>query len=156
MRLHDLYPFEEERKTRKRAGRGSGSGLGCTSGRGNKGQKSRSGGSIRAGFEGGQMPLQRRLPKGGFKNPFRTIYAPLNLDRLLAKFPDAQSITLEQIYKAGLCKKGVPVKILARGEATGAVTIEAHRFSKQAMEIIHKAGGQAKVLEGDQRAANNE
>ena len=156
MRLHELYPFYEERKARKRVGRGSGSGWGCTSGKGNKGQKSRSGGSIPAGFEGGQMPLQRRLPKGGFKNPFRTVYASVNLDRLLAVFPGQESISLEQIYEAGFGKKGLPIKILARGDVSGAVSIEAHRFSKQAMDKITQAGGQAKAVEGAKRATDSE
>jgi large subunit ribosomal protein L15 len=156
MRLHELYPFYEERKSRKRVGRGSGSGLGCTAGRGNKGQKSRSGGSIPAGFEGGQMPLQRRLPKGGFKNLFRVVYAPVNLDRLLTTFPESDSVTIDQLYAAGLAKKGLPIKILARGGALiRSVTIEAHRFSKQAAELIRQAGGTPKAVEGESRATDN-
>lgn len=156
MQLHDLYPFYEERKNRKRVGRGSGSGWGCTSGKGNKGQKSRSGGTKAPGFEGGQMPLQRRLPKGGFKNPFRTEYTVVNLDRLLEFFPQTDHISLEAIYSAGFGKRGLPIKILARGEIATAIQVEAHRFSKQAIEKISKAGGQAVAMEGDQRAANNE
>jgi len=156
MQLHDLYPFYEERKNRKRVGRGSGSGWGCTSGKGNKGQNSRSGGPKGPGFEGGQMPLQRRLPKGGFKNPFRIEYAAVNLDRLMMVFPETVHITLEAIYAAGLSKRGYPVKILATGEISAAVSIEAHRFSKQAIEKISKAGGKAIAMEGEQRAAINE
>lgn len=156
MRLHELYPFYEERKARKRVGRGSGSGLGCTAGRGNKGQKSRSGGSIPPGFEGGQMPLQRRLPKGGFKNLFRVVYASVNLDRLLDFFPESDNITIEQLYAAGFAKKGLPIKILARGGIVRPITIQAHRFSKQAAEMIRQAGGQPVAMEGTLRAADNE
>jgi large subunit ribosomal protein L15 len=156
MRLHELYPFYEERKSRKRVGRGSGSGLGCTSGKGNKGQKSRSGGTKAPGFEGGQMPLQRRLPKGGFKNPFRTVYAVVNLDRLLEIFPQTEHITLEAIYAAGFGKRGLPIKVLARGDVSNPVTVEAHRFSQQAIEKISKAGGRAMAIEGQQSATDNE
>lgn len=156
MRLHELYPFFEERKSRKRVGRGSGSGSGCTSGKGNKGQKSRSGGTKAPGFEGGQMPLQRRLPKGGFKNPFRTVYAAVNLDRLLETFPNADVITLDAIYEAGFGKRHLPIKILARGDIATSVRVEAHKFSKQAIEKISKAGGQAIAMEGEQSATNNE
>ncbi len=156
MRLHELYPFYEERKSRKRIGRGSGSGSGCTSGKGNKGQKSRSGGTKAPGFEGGQMPLQRRLPKGGFKNPFRTEYAAVNLDRLLEYFPETVNISLEAIYAAGFGKRGLPIKILARGEVSASIHIEAHRFSKQAVEKITQAGGQAIAMEGNQSATDNE
>ena len=148
MRLHELYPFPEERKARKRVGRGGGSGWGCTSGKGNKGQNSRSGGGVRPGFEGGQMPLARRLPKRGFKNLFRTEYAPVNVGRLLEMFEGKTEITLDDIYERGLCKAGAPVKILGQGEVTIAVTIEAHRFSASAIEKIKAAGGEAKALEG--------
>jgi large subunit ribosomal protein L15 len=156
MRLHELYPFYEELKARKRVGRGSGSGLGCTAGKGNKGQKCRSGASISPGFEGGQMPLQRRLPKGGFKNPFRVVYAAVNLDRLMEAMPGSENITIEQIYAAGFAKKGLPVKILSRGGITRPVVIQAHRFSKQAAEMIRQAGGQPLPLERSVRAADNQ
>jgi large subunit ribosomal protein L15 len=148
MKLNDLYPFKEERKNRKRVGRGSASGWGCTCGKGNKGQKSRAGASIRPGFEGGQMPLQRRLPKRGFTNIFRTEYAAVNLDDLLEAFAGQSAITLEDIYAKGLCRKNKPVKILGRGDVAAAVTVEAHRFSASAAEKIAKAGGEAKSLEG--------
>ncbi|QJT07668.1 50S ribosomal protein L15 [Oceanidesulfovibrio marinus] len=148
MKLNDLYPFPEERKNRKRVGRGSASGWGCTSGKGNKGQNSRAGGGVRPGFEGGQMPLNRRLPKRGFKNPFRTEYAPVNLDDLIQAFEGQSAITVEDIYAKGLCKKDMPVKVLGRGEVSAAVTVEAHRFSASAAEKIAKAGGSAKSLEG--------
>ena len=87
MELHELYPFPEERKQRKRLGRGRGTGQGCTAGKGNKGQNSRAGGGVRPSFEGGQMPIQRRLPKRGFKNPFKVTYSPVNLDRIVEAFP---------------------------------------------------------------------
>lgn len=147
MRLNDLYPFDEEKKNRKRIGRGSGSGWGCTAGKGNKGQKARAGGTKRPGFEGGQMPLARRLPKRGFKNAlFKTTYAPMNLGRLLQAFEGKSEITLDDIYAAGLCKQGALVKVLGDGELTNAVTIEAHKFSSQAKAKIEAAGGAAKAF----------
>lgn len=149
MRLHDLYPFPEERKTRRRVGRGSGSGLGCTSGKGNKGQNARAGGGVRPGFEGGQMPLQRRLPKRGFNNVnFAVKYAVINLTRLLSAFEGKSEITLDDIYDRGLCSLGSPVKILGEGEITTAIKVEAHKFSASAVEKIRNAGGEAKALEG--------
>lgn len=147
MKLHELYPFPEDCKNKKRLGRGSGSGTGKTSGKGHKGQKSRSGASIPAWFEGGQMPLMRRLPKRGFKNPFRAEYAAINVGRLIEAFEGKSEITLEDIYARGLCKVGFPVKILGVGEVKTAVTIEAHRFSSTATEKITKAGGTAKPFE---------
>ena len=147
MQLHDLKPFAEERKTRKRVGRGTGSGLGGTSGRGHKGQNARSGGGVRPGFEGGQMPLQRRLPKHGFKNAlFKITYEVIDLDSLQEAFPDQKSISLEDIYKRRVVKKKGLVKILARGEVTVPLEVEAHRFSRAAIEKIEKAGGKARVL----------
>lgn len=148
MRLHELTPFAEERKARKRVGRGRGTGWGCTSGKGNKGQNSRSGGGVRPGFEGGQMPLQRRSPKRGFKNPFREEYQALNVGRLMEAFEGAETITLEDIYAKGLVSKGALVKILGVGEVSAKVTVEAHRFSKTAADKISAAGGSAKALEG--------
>lgn len=149
MQLHDLYPFPEERKTRKRVGRGSGSGLGCTAGKGNKGQNARAGGGVRPGFEGGQMPLQRRLPKRGFKNyPFKVEYAVINLDRLVASFAGKTEISLEDIYDRGLCVFGAPVKILGEGELSIAIKVEAHKFSQSAVDKIRAAGGEARELEG--------
>ena len=149
MRLHELYPFAEERKTRRRVGRGSGSGLGKTAGRGNKGQNSRSGGGARPGFEGGQMPLQRRLPKHGFKNDrFRVVYEVINVGCLAEVFADKAEVTLDDMYKCGLAKCGCPVKILGDGEVTKAMKVEAHKFSASALEKIQQAGGEAKALEG--------
>ncbi len=141
MRLNDLYPFEEERKGRKRVGRGAGSGLGGTSGKGHKGQNARAGGGVRPGFEGGQMPLQRRLPKRGFKNfDFKVTFQAVNLDRLLKAFPDKNEITLEDIYESGLVKAGL-VKVLGGGNVDRAVSVEAFAFSTSAKEKIRAAGG---------------
>ena len=149
MNLNELYPFAEDRKSRKRVGRGAGSGLGCTSGKGNKGQNARAGGGVRPGFEGGQMPLQRRLPKRGFKNfPFKVEYEVINLDRLAEAFAGQQEITLEDIYNRGLCRFGAPVKILGQGDLTAALKVEAHKFSQSALDKIAAAGGAATVLEG--------
>ena len=156
MRLNDLYPFPEERKGRKRVGRGAGSGLGGTSGKGHKGQNACSGGGVRPGFEGGQMPLQRRLPKRGFKNYlFKVTYEVINLDRLLAAFPDQKEITLEDIYSRGLVKSAL-VKILGEGEVTRPVSIEAFRFSQSAREKILAAGGEVKELLADEEPATSE
>ena len=149
MQLNTLYPFPEERKTRKRVGRGSGSGLGCTAGKGNKGQNARSGGGVPAGFEGGQMPLQRRLPKRGFKNfPFKTTYCIVSLARLVAAFEGKTEISLEDIYGRGLADNGAPVKILGDGEISVALKVEAHKFSASAREKLQNAGGEARALEG--------
>ena len=150
MRLNDLYPFAEERKTRRRVGRGSGSGLGGTSGKGHKGQNARAGGGVRPGFEGGQMPLQRRLPKRGFKNYlFKFTFEVINLDRLQAAFEGKSEISLDDIYERGLCRFGAPVKILGGGEVTSALKVEAHRFSRSAAEKIRAAGGEVKELCAD-------
>ena len=147
MNLNELYPFPEERKSKKRVGRGSGSGLGCTAGKGNKGQNARAGGGVRPGFEGGQMPLQRRLPKRGFKNaPFKVRYEVLNLDRLVEAFPGKTEISLEDIYDRGLVAFGRPVKVLASGDIAVALKIEAHKFSRTAVEKIRQAGGEASEL----------
>ena len=149
MRLHELYPFPEERKTRRRVGRGAGSGLGCTAGKGNKGQNARAGGGVPAGFEGGQMPLQRRLPKRGFKNyPFRVRYEVINLAVLAVAFEGKSAVTLQEIYERGLAPLGAPVKILGNGELAVALSVEAHKFSASALEKIKAAGGEAKALEG--------
>ena len=148
MQLHNLFPFPEERKTRHRVGRGAGSGLGCTSGKGHKGQNARAGGGVRPGFEGGQMPLQRRLPKHGFKNfLFKVTYDVINLDRLLEAFEGKSDITLDDIYARGLARMGAPVKVLSRGSVNAAVKVEAHKFSQAAAEKIRQAGGEVKELE---------
>ncbi|BBD07136.1 50S ribosomal protein L15 [Desulfovibrio ferrophilus] len=148
MRLHELYPFPEERKNRKRIGRGPASGQGGTSGKGHKGQNARSGGGVPAWFEGGQMPLARRLPKRGFKNPFRVTYETINVGTLVAAFEGKTEITVDDIYQRGLVSKNAPVKILGDGDVGAAVTVEAHRFSKSAADKIAAAGGTAKPLEG--------
>ncbi|KAB1442344.1 50S ribosomal protein L15 [Pseudodesulfovibrio senegalensis] len=148
MRLHELYPFPEEYKERKRIGRGSGSGWGKTSAKGHKGQNSRSGGGVRPGFEGGQMPLARRLPKRGFKNRFREEYVAINIGRLVDAFEDKAEISVADIYERGLAKQGAPIKVLGVGELSKAVTVEAHRFSASAADKIQKAGGTAKAIEG--------
>lgn len=156
MQLHDLYPFTEERKQRRRVGRGQGSGLGGTSGRGHKGQNARSGGGVRPGFEGGQMPLQRRLPKHGFKNAlFKIRYGVVNLDTLQEAFKDIKDISLEDIYKRRLVKKDELVKVLARGDVQKPLNIEAHHFSRAAMDKITKSGGKAVELLADDAVENS-
>jgi large subunit ribosomal protein L15 len=130
---------------RKRVGRGMGSGMGKTSTRGHKGQGSRSGTSMMRGFEGGQMPLHRRLPKRGFTNIFRTEYKVVNLGRL-AELGET-NITPEVLRKAGIAGKNDLIKVLGDGELTSAITVQAHKFSKSAQEKIAKAGGKAEVIQ---------
>lgn len=150
MYLHELKPFPEERKQRRRVGRGPGSGLGGTSGRGHKGQNARSGGGVRPGFEGGQMPLQRRLPKHGFKNAlFKITYDVVDLDSLQKAFPGKSVITLEDIYTRRLAHHKRLVKILSRGDVGLPMEVEAHRFSRAAAEKIIAAGGKVTELLGD-------
>lgn len=142
MQLHDLKTFPAERHARKRVGRGQGSGLGGTSGRGHKGQNARSGGGVRPGFEGGQMPLQRRLPKHGFKNAlFKVTYSVINLASLQEAFPEQLKISLDDIYNRGLARRRDLVKILSDGEVLSPIIVEAHRFSEKAEDKIVKAGG---------------
>jgi large subunit ribosomal protein L15 len=130
---------------RKRVGRGMGSGMGKTATRGNKGQRSRSGSRLMRGFEGGQMPLHRRLPKRGFTNIFRQEYAVVNLEKLAGL--GESTITPEVLAKAGLIKRAEQlVKILGEGEVSSALTVHAHKFSKSAQEKIAKAGGKVEVL----------
>ncbi|MGD9034647.1 MAG: 50S ribosomal protein L15 [Desulfobacteraceae bacterium] len=146
MKVHDLSPLEGARKKRKRVGRGPGSGHGKTSCRGHKGQKSRSGGSLRPGFEGGQMPLQRRLPKRGFTNIFKKHYALINVKDLEGFAPDAELDT-EALKKAGLVNKVKDgVKLLGDGEISHPVTIKVHKVSKTAKEKIETAGGKVKII----------
>ena len=143
MNLSSLKPAEGAVKSRKRIGRGAGSGLGGTSTRGHKGAKSRSGYSKKIGFEGGQMPIQRRLPKFGFKNINRVEYKPINLS-VLQTLSEANSLTkisVEDLIAAGLVSRNSLVKILANGTVTTALTVEAHAFSKTAEEAIVRAGG---------------
>ncbi len=145
MNLSNLHPAKGSRKQDKRRGRGPGSGLGKTAGRGHKGQKSIAGYSQKKGFEGGQMPLHRRLPKRGFTNIFRTVYTEINLDQV-AKLSE-EEIGAKELVTAGLIKKDKEkVKILGRGEITVSKKIQAHKFSRAAKEKIEKAGGQAVVI----------
>lgn len=149
MGLHNLKPAKGAVRERKRVGRGPGSGLGKTSGRGEKGQKSRSGFSQRPGFEGGQMPLHRRVPKRGFSNArFRKEYAEVNLEKL-ELFEAGTIVTPEVLLKRGIVRKIKDgVKILAKGDLTKALTVRAHKFSAKAQERIAGVGGKAEVLEG--------
>jgi len=145
MDLSKLRAPKNANRERKRVGRGMGSGHGKTSTRGHKGQGSRSGSSLMRGFEGGQMPLHRRLPKRGFTNIFRTEYTVLNLDRLVAL--NETELTLEAFQAKGYLKRrGELLKILGNGELTNAITVHAHKFSKTAQEKIEKAGGKAVVV----------
>ncbi len=143
--LSTLRRPKKANENRKRVGRGMGSGMGKTSTRGHKGQGSRSGSSMMRGFEGGQMPLHRRMPKRGFVNIFRTEYAVVNLASLADL--GANEITPELLHKAGLVpRKNSLVKILGEGELTGALKIRAHKFSKSAQEKIEKAGGKIELI----------
>jgi large subunit ribosomal protein L15 len=147
MNLSNLKAPKKANRNKKRIGRGMGSGTGKTSGRGHKGQGSRSGSSLMRGFEGGQMPLHRRLPKRGFTNIFRTEYTVVNLDRL-AELGE-QELTMEKLQSLGLVKgRNGLVKVLGNGELKTAVTVHAHKFSKSAQEKIEKAGGRAIVIGG--------
>jgi len=146
MDLAHLKYAAKSRKKRKRVGCGEGSGHGGTSTQGHKGQNARSGGGVRPWFEGGQMPLQRRLPKRGFHNLFRTTFQVVNLGDL-KRLEKVQQITLEVLHQHGLIrKKNEPVKILGNGEVSGALQIQAHAFSASAKEKIEKAGGTVTVL----------
>lgn len=146
MKLDQLSPAEGSTKTSKRKGRGPGSGLGKTSGRGQKGQKSRSGGGVRPGFEGGQMPLTRRLPKRGFINIFAKVYNEVNLEQL-GIFEEDTIVTPELLKEEGIIKKDNDgVKILGKGELNTKLTVRAHKFSKAAQEKIEAAGGKAEVI----------
>lgn len=146
MKLHDLRPAAGARRTRKRVGRGAGSGMGKTSARGEKGQRSRSGYSRRADFEGGQMPLVRRLPKRGFTPPFREAYRTINVGRLNG-FERGSLVTPETLERAGLIRTSrARVKILGDGALEVALTVQAHKFSAAAAERIRAAGGTAETL----------
>lgn len=142
MKLHTLKPAKGSVKTNKRLGRGQGSG-GSTAGRGHKGAQSRSGNSAKAGFEGGQMPLQRRVPKFGFKNNNKEYFKAVNLDVLenLVEKTKADSINLQVLVENGIISKNDKVKILGRGELKSKVSVEAHAFSATATQAIEKSGG---------------
>ncbi|MFP4082019.1 MAG: 50S ribosomal protein L15 [Candidatus Aminicenantes bacterium] len=145
MKLSDLHPARKSRKNRRRVGRGPGSGRGKTAGRGTKGQKSISGYSRKRGFEGGQMPLHRRVPKRGFTNIFRKEYGEVNLDRL--EKIGKKVVKPKDLAEAGLIRKETErVKILGRGEISSPINIHAHKFSRSAQEKIAKAGGKAVLI----------
>ncbi len=144
MKLHDLSPAPGSRRPRKRVGRGPGSGTGKTAGRGHNGQRSRAGFSQRLGFEGGQMPLIRRVPKRGFTNNFRVTFSPVNL-RQLVDFEG--EVTRELLEKHGMVRPGALYKILGDGEITKALTVTAHKFSKSARAKIEAAGGRCEELD---------
>ena len=147
MKLHELRPSEGAFKTSKRLGRGTGSGLGKTSGKGHKGQNARSGGGVRPGFEGGQLPLFRRLPKRGFSNAmFKVEYATINVSDL-EKFEDGAVVTPELLKEMGILKKQLAgVKVLGNGELTKKLTVKATKFSASAVEKIEAIGGKAEVI----------
>lgn len=143
MKLHELSPAPGSKRARKRLGRGPGSGTGKTAGRGHKGQRSRSGFSQRFGFEGGQMPLVRRVPKRGFTNIFRTEYEIVNVSRLDGLEGD---VTPETLAEKGLVRPGRPVKVLGNGDISSALKVSAHKFSQSAKSKIEAAGGSCEVL----------
>lgn len=146
MRLEELKPAEGSTHRKKIVGRGIGSGVGKTSGRGHKGQKARSGGGVRPGFEGGQMPLYRRLPKRGFTNIFAKKYVTVNVE-VLDKFNDGDEVTAESLLEKGIISKTLDgVKFLGRGEVTKKVTVKVAKISESAKEKIEKAGGKAEVI----------
>lgn len=147
MKLHELKPAKGAVKAKRRLGRGTATGQGKTAGRGQKGQKSRSGGGVRVGFEGGQMPLARRLPKRGFKNPFRKIYTEVNVE-LLNRFENGTEVTAELLKSTGAISKIEKdgVKILGEGNLERAITVQAAKFTASAQEKIEKAGGKAELV----------
>jgi large subunit ribosomal protein L15 len=147
MDLSNLRPPKGAKHAKKRVGRGEGSGTGVMAGRGHKGAKSRSGFKRKRGFEGGQMPLHRRVPKRGFHNPFRIAYAVVNLDTIADRFEAGAEVTPERLREERLVRdRQAPIKVLARGEIGKALTVKAHKFSGRAAERIAAAGGTAEVL----------
>ena len=149
MGLHNLKPAHGSTHSKKRVGRGHGTGQGTQAGRGHKGAQSRSGYSFKRGFEGGQMPLHRRVPKRGFHNPFRTEYAVVNLDALAELFDAGTVVTPELMREKGLVHgKRLQIKVLARGDMSKQLTVKAHKFSGKAAEKLAAAGGAAEVLQG--------
>jgi len=146
MKLHDLHPYPGSKTKSKRIGRGPGSGRGKTAGKGHKGMLARSGLANQSGFEGGQMPLIRRIPKRGFINNFKIEYTVINL-KTLSSLPEGEEITMKTLRQAGLVKRRkVRVKILGQGDLTGPLVIEAHKFSETARKKIEQTGGIAKVI----------
>ncbi len=147
MKLHELSPAPGSVKEGFRKGRGAGSGNGKTAGKGHKGQNARSGGGVRLGFEGGQLPLYRKLPKRGFKNHFATHYAIVNVSDLDKRFNDGDTVNLETLMAAGLIKKSLDgLKVLGNGEITKKLTVEAAIFSASAKEKIEAVGGKTEVV----------
>ena len=149
MKLHELKPAEGSRKERNRVGRGTGSGNGKTSGKGHKGQKARSGGGVRPGFEGGQMPIYRRLPKRGFKNIWAKKYVAINLSTLEKKFDDGAEVSLETLRELGVIKKKNfidGIRILGGGELTKKLNVKAAGVSESAVKKIEAAGGTVTIL----------
>ncbi|MGO1181863.1 MAG: 50S ribosomal protein L15 [Micrococcaceae bacterium] len=145
LKVHDLRPAPGSRKSKLRYGRGEGGKGGKTAGRGTKGTKARY--QVPAGFEGGQLPLHMRLPKlRGFKNPFRTEYQVVNLDKLSSTFPEGGDVTVETLVEKGLVRKNQPVKVLGSGEITVAVNVKANAFSASATEKIQAAGGSTETV----------
>ena len=147
MKLHELSPAAGSTKERKRIGRGAGSGQGKTAGKGHKGQKARAGRGMRPGFEGGQMPLQRRVPKRGFNNIFRTEMAIVNVAALEANYEAGAVVTIDSLIEKGLVKKVLDgVKVLGYGEITRALTVQANAISESAKQKIEAAGGKIEVI----------
>ena len=147
MSLNNLKPARGAKHSKKRVGRGPGSGNGKTAGRGNKGAQSRSGYSYKRGFEGGQMPLHRRVPKRGFNNIFRTEYDVVNLDQLEARFEAGATVTPDALREAGLISdRRARIKVLGRGDVTKSLTVQAHKFSGSAAQKLAGAGGKAEPL----------
>ena len=147
MKLHELSPAAGSTKERKRIGRGAGSGQGKTAGKGHKGQKARAGRGMRPGFEGGQMPLQRRVPKRGFNNIFRTEMAIVNVSALEANYEAGAVVTIDSLIEKGLVKKVLDgVKVLGYGEITKALTVQANAISESAKQKIEAAGGKIEVI----------
>jgi large subunit ribosomal protein L15 len=146
MDLSNLRPPKGATHSKKRIGRGHGTGQGAQAGRGHKGAKSRSGWKKKRGFEGGQMPLHRRVPKRGFHNPFREEFEVVNLDTLAERFDGSADVTPELLREKGLVNRGGKIKVLARGDISKALTVHAHKFSGKAAEKIAAAGGRAEVL----------
>jgi len=146
MDLSNLKPAAGSKHAKKRIGRGPGTGQGTQAGRGHKGAQSRSGYKFKRGFEGGQMPLHRRIPKRGFHNPFRTDYVVVNLDVLSERFEVGTVVTPALLREHGIVRAAGPIKVLARGDMSKKLTVQAHKFSGKASEKIAAAGGTAEVL----------
>ena len=147
MKLHELSPAAGSTKERKRIGRGAGSGQGKTAGKGHKGQKARAGRGMRPGFEGGQMPLQRRLPKRGFNNIFRKEIAIVNVSDIDAAFDNGAVVTIDALVEKGLVKKQLDgVKVLGHGEVSKSLTVQANAFSESAKQKLEAAGGKAEEV----------